>query len=68
MANKKSSIGDVPTSVDAPVREFLGAVKDNIEQMTGRGHGLKPLTPLVSTATTAQIISKVNDIINRLNG
>ncbi|MHB8727568.1 MAG: hypothetical protein ACYC9K_00860 [Sulfuricaulis sp.] len=68
MANKKSTLGDIPSNVDNQMREFLGGVKNNIEQITGRGHGAKPIATLASSATTAQIIGKINEIIAQING
>lgn len=65
---RKSTIPDVPSGHDEKTRLFLDAVKDNVEKITGRGRGSKPLTKLASTATTAQIITTLNAVIDQING
>lgn len=45
------------------MRRYALAVKDNLDVLTGaRGR----ITPLASTATTAETIAKINEIITRL--
>lgn len=43
----------------------IAAIKANLDVITGRVGG--ELIALESTSTTAQIISKINEIIGRLN-
>lgn len=64
MSLKKPAIpatGALPQAFAA----ILGPIKANIDYLTGRTTG--EIVPLATTATTAQIISKVNEIIARLN-
>jgi len=44
---------------------FKKAVKDNIDQLTGVT--LPRLEPLTATATLADVIMKVNELVARLN-
>lgn len=43
---------------------FDGAVKENLEILMGQRGG--KTEPLAATATTAEIIAKINEIIDRL--
>lgn len=61
---KKPGIPAVNFS-DATVSQAISALKENVEIMTGARGG--ELSSLDSTATTAQIIDKINQIITRLN-
>lgn len=45
---------------------FNEAVKETIEIVTGRRPNVAKLTKLASTATTADIINKINEILDRL--
>jgi hypothetical protein len=61
---KKPGIPAVPNS-DVATYNLLASLKETVEIMTGvRGD---PLKPLASTATTTQIILKINEIVSRLN-
>lgn len=62
---RKPSIPQV-RAVDPHEYAFLTAVKDNIEQLTGVKGGA-PLQPLPLSATTEQIVGKINEIVARLN-
>lgn len=55
------------TSEDRTLTMALSAIKENIELMNGSRPGTTPVKTLSSTATTAQIISKINEIIDTLN-
>ena len=55
------------TSVDKTLTQAMNAVKENIELINGSRPGSDPIVTLSSTATTAQIITKINEIIARLN-
>ena len=44
---------------------FKKAVKDNLEQLTGVIGGR--IAPLPTTATTLEIVTKINEIVARLN-
>ncbi len=60
---KKPAIPDIPPG-DAAMRRVLYALKENVEVVTGRRGG--QVAPLASTATLADVISKLNELINRL--
>lgn len=50
---------------DPTLRPTLDAIKENIEILTGqRRNGIKPLP---ATASLADVIAKVNQIIDRLD-
>jgi hypothetical protein len=57
----------VYTSDDRPLTLSIAALKENVEVITGARAGSVEMNLLSSTATTAQIIAKINEIINRLN-
>lgn len=59
----KRPIPTAPASGDDPYR-FNQAVKENLEILTGRR--APPLQKLDATATLAEVIAKVNEIIDRL--
>lgn len=61
---KKPSIP--PTSSLSPeLARVLGPMKENIELITGVRGGA--VAPLAGTATTVEIIAKINEIITRIN-
>jgi hypothetical protein len=45
---------------------FDEAVKENLEIITGRRPKVAKIEKLATTATTADIITKINEVINRL--
>jgi hypothetical protein len=45
----------------------FSAMKENIEIITGARPNTNPITQLPATATTDEVISKVNEIVARLN-
>lgn len=61
-ANQKPDVGRVPLG---DYYDVLVLVKQNLDMLTGRVTG--ELQPLPYTATTAQIITALNQIIARLN-
>lgn len=63
---KKPAI-PVLNSTDRTLNQVIAAVKENIEVITGARAGSSQIQTLDSTATTAQIIAKINEIIGRLN-
>jgi hypothetical protein len=62
---KKPAIPSTLSIQDKSIATILGPMKENIEILTGVREGL--ITALPSDATTAQIISKINEVILRLN-
>jgi len=63
-APKKPGIGDVPRDCPQGLRGFLQRMKETVETITGRRGG--SVEALSASATNAQIIDKVNEIIGRL--
>lgn len=55
------------TSEDRSLTLAMSAMKENIEVITGARAGSGQIAALDSTATTAQIIAKINEIVGRLN-
>lgn len=65
MAAQKRSIPAVPRSAVGTDRAiFDSAIKENLEIVLGQR--VDTISPLASTATNAQIITKINEIISRL--
>lgn len=52
---------------DRTLNQVLSAMRENLGIITGAIQGIGEIDQLASTATTAQIISKINEIIVRLN-
>ncbi|CAB4135459.1 hypothetical protein UFOVP285_29 [uncultured Caudovirales phage] len=63
---RKPSIPIVNFS-DRTLNQAISAIKENIEIITGARNGIGEIAQLEPTATTAQIITKINEIITRLN-
>lgn len=55
------------SSADKTLTQAMTAMRENIEIMTGVRPGTAQINQLSSSATTAQIITKVNEIIAALN-
>lgn len=47
---------------------FAEAVKTNLDSMTGQQKNAVKLLPLASTATTEEIITRLNELLRRLQG
>lgn len=63
---KKPGIPPVNTP-DRTLNQAISALKENIEIITGARLGVNEIRLLESTATTEQIINKLNEVITRLN-
>ena len=50
------------------IDRFADAVKQNIDSITGQQKNIPKLLPLASTATTAEQITRLNDLLERLQG
>lgn len=62
---RKRQIPAVPRSASEQGRvEFDSSIKENMEVITGRRG--TPLTTLADDATLADVIVKINELINRL--
>ena len=63
---KKPGIPSIPATVSRELFPVLISMKENIELLTGgRGGNIDQLS---ASATTAEIVAKINEIIVRLNG
>lgn len=62
---KKPSIPAVSGVQDPAVARLLQPIKENIEVMTGVRGGV--LSSLPTNASSSEIISKINEIIGKLN-
>lgn len=63
----KAAIPAVSTG-QAQIDQFAAAVKQNMDQMTGQQKNAVKLTVLPSTASNAEIIGRLNALLNRLQG
>lgn len=62
----KRAVPSVPSMENVTTRRFLLAIKENIESMNGaRGGKIKPLG---YSHTDAQLVEKINEIIESLQG
>lgn len=61
---RKPAIGKVPTE-DKALARAIYAIKERLEQIAGE-RGDSVITPLPETATLADVIAKVNHIIDVL--
>lgn len=55
------------SSADKTLTQAMTAMRENIEIITGVRPGTAQINQLGNTATTAQIITKINEIIAALN-
>lgn len=63
---KKPGIPAVNFS-DSTLNQAISALKENIEIITGARTGVGEIRVLEPTASNAEIISKMNEVITRLN-
>lgn len=64
--SKKPGIPSIPTTAARELFPILMSMKENIELLTGvRGGNISQLS---ASATNDEIVSKINEIIVRLNG
>lgn len=61
----KAAIPVVVTG-EPDITRFCAAVKQNLDEISGRTRSSAPIAPLSTTASTAEIIAKMNEIIARL--
>jgi hypothetical protein len=66
MANKKPAIPVVNTG-DRAVLLALSAMRENIELITGIRPGTRQISTLGTSASTSDMISKINEIVARIN-
>ena len=50
----------------ADLDRALAATKQNLDDITGQARGVARMTPLPATATLADVISRLNEIAERL--
>lgn len=63
----KTAIPPLATG-DANVDRFAEAVKQNLDGITGQQKNAVKLKPLAATATTAEQITRLNALLERLQG
>lgn len=58
----------IPTtnSGNSQVDRALEAIKQNLDQITGQTRNVERLQPLPSTATMADVIERLNQIVDRM--
>lgn len=61
----KAAIPVVVTG-EPDMSRFCSAVKQNLDEISGRSRNASPISPLATTASSAEIIAKINEIIARL--
>jgi hypothetical protein len=61
----KAAIPVVNTG-QAEVDRFAAAVKQNVDAITGQTRGTTRLPPLPQTATLGQVITRLNELLDRL--
>lgn len=66
MTFRKPGIPAVHTP-DRTLNQAISAIKENVETITGARLGIGEIVTLDPTATLSDVISKVNEIIARLN-
>ena len=55
------------TTADMAVADVLSALKENVEIITGARPGVSQVRQLSASATTTEIVTKINELIARLN-
>lgn len=66
MAIKKPGIPAVNTT-DRTLNQSIAAIKECMEIITGARVGIPEIHTLGATASLSEVISKVNEVIQRLN-
>jgi hypothetical protein len=62
---KKASI-PVLMSQSLELNRFCAAVKQNLDDITGQSRNIEKISALPATASNAEIIAKINEIIERM--
>ena len=60
---RKAQKPSIPSPMDSG---FNNAVKENLEIITGRRPGVPKVVQLPSTASTDEVIAKINELLTRL--
>jgi len=55
------------SSLSQDLARVIEPIKQNVEIITGARPGMSGVTPLASTASLSDVISKVNELISRIN-
>ena len=61
---RKPAIKSISSSVPPAVKDVLAPMKESLETIMGRRNST--VTPLATTASTAEIIAKINEILDLL--
>jgi hypothetical protein len=62
---KKAAIPTVRTG-DSNVDRAIDAIKQNLDVITGQTRGVDKFSPLPPNATLAQVITRLNEVVARL--
>lgn len=62
---KKAAIPAVRTG-NAELDRAMSAIKQNVDAITGQARNSERLEPLASTATTAEVVARLNLLLERL--
>lgn len=62
---KKAAIPAVRTG-NAELDRAMSAIKQNVDAITGQARNSERLEPLPSTATTAEVVARLNLLLERL--
>lgn len=59
----------IPGTASLPqdLARIIEPIKANVEILTGARPGVNEIQPLPSSASLAQVVSKVNELISRIN-
>lgn len=63
---KATAISSVQGIADTQTAKVLGELKEVVETVTARRPGVADIKHLLSNATTADIIIKINEMIDRM--
>ena len=55
------------SSLSQDLARVIEPIKQNVEIITGARPGVSEIQPLASTASLSDVISKVNELISRIN-
>lgn len=55
-----------PKTGSAQLDQFLQAIKQTLDAITGQARNVERLEPLPTTATLAQVIARLNEIVARM--
>jgi len=63
---RKPNIPAIPTNVGPGLSQVLAPMKECLETVMGRRRSGQRIAPLATTATDAEVIAKINEILDIL--